>query len=101
MGKDVAATPQLSSNHSNQPDFSAFGVTLTDVVERELRWLWHGYLPVAKLSGLQGDADKGKSLIMLDIAARVSRGWPMPCEREDAPEQARRPQVRAPGHVIL
>ena len=103
------------SNQPNQPnqsqqgqpeeqdelDFSTFGTRLDAVPEEELRWMWQGYLLSGKLNGLHGDADKGKSLVMLDIAARVSRGWPMPLTPKDRPEQANRPQVTQPGNVIL
>lgn len=48
-------------------------------VEREqLDWLWPGRIPLGKLTLLAGDPGLGKSLVTLDIAARVSTGrsWP-------------------------
>lgn len=80
---------------------NTFGTRLDEVQEEELRWMWDGYLVSGKLNGLNGDADKGKSLMMLDIAARVSRGWPMPLTPDDDPSQERRPQVCEPGNVLL
>lgn len=53
-------------------------VNLAAVRRRGVRWLWPGRLPLGKISILDGDPDKGKSLIALDLAARVSRGLPMP-----------------------
>jgi AAA domain len=96
-------TPALDAKSPNgaTEDFSAFGTRLDEVEERELRWMWNGYLLTGKLNGLIGDADKGKSLVMLDIAARVTRGWPMPLEAGDAIAQGERRVVCAPGNVIL
>ena len=48
-------------------------------VEREqLDWLWPGRIPLGKLTLLAGDPGLGKSLVTLDIAARVSTGRPWP-----------------------
>ncbi|MGQ0635050.1 MAG: AAA family ATPase [Planctomycetaceae bacterium] len=45
---------------------------------RSVSWLWPGRIPLGKLTLLVGDVGVGKSLLMLDIAARLSRGlaWP-------------------------
>lgn len=42
------------------------------------RWLWEPYLPRGKLVVLDGDPGVGKSLLTLDLAARLSRGAPLP-----------------------
>jgi len=53
-------------------------VRLADVEPEELAWLWPGRIPLGKLTLLAGDPGLGKSMLTLDIAARVSRGasWP-------------------------
>jgi putative DNA primase/helicase len=54
-------------------------VTWCDTVElREVEWLWPGRIPLGKLTLLVGEAGKGKSLLTLDMAARISTGtaWP-------------------------
>lgn len=43
-----------------------------------IRWLWPGYIPRGKLVLLDGDPGLGKSLVTLDLAARLSRGSPLP-----------------------
>jgi len=48
------------------------------VTREELAWLWPGRIPLGKLTLLAGDPGLGKSLVTLDIAARVSRGSPWP-----------------------
>jgi Bifunctional DNA primase/polymerase, N-terminal/AAA domain/Primase C terminal 1 (PriCT-1) len=41
-------------------------------------WFWYGWLPRGKLSLQDGDPDKGKSTILLDLAARITTGRAMP-----------------------
>lgn len=44
-----------------------------DIAPEPLRWLWPGRIPLGKLTLLIGDPGLGKSLITVDIAARLSR----------------------------
>jgi hypothetical protein len=43
-----------------------------------VEWLWPGKIPIGKVTLLVGDPGLGKSLVALDVAARVSSGsaWP-------------------------
>jgi archaellum biogenesis ATPase FlaH len=43
-----------------------------------LRWLWPGRIPLGKPTVIAGDPGLGKSLLTLDIAARVSTGAAFP-----------------------
>ena len=45
---------------------------------REVEWLWPGWLPAGKLALVDGDPGLGKSLLTLDLCARLSTGRPMP-----------------------
>lgn len=45
---------------------------------RQVSWLWPGWLPEGKLALLDGDPGLGKSLLTLDLCARLSTGRPMP-----------------------
>ena len=54
------------------------GVLLSEVRAEIVRWLWHGRIPLGKLTVLDGDPGQGKSSLLLDIAARVSTGCFMP-----------------------
>ena len=51
---------------------------LSDIEARPLEWLWPGRIPLGKVTLMAGDPSLGKSLVTLDMAARVSRGmaWP-------------------------
>jgi hypothetical protein len=46
--------------------------------EEELTWLWPRRLAAGKLALIDGDPQQGKSLLTLDLAARVSSGKPFP-----------------------
>jgi hypothetical protein len=43
-----------------------------------ISWLWPGRLALAKLALLDGDPELGKSLLTLDLCARLSTGRPWP-----------------------
>jgi hypothetical protein len=92
---------------------------LSRVRPDSVHWLWRRYLPRGKLSLLDGDPGVGKSLLTIDLAARLSRGGPLPdgqpAERphtilllnaEDAAADTTRPRATAAGadldrlHVI-
>jgi hypothetical protein len=57
---------------------TAVSVRLSAVVPEVVRWLWAGRFPLGKLALVDGDPGLGKSTMLLDIAARVSRGDAMP-----------------------
>lgn len=56
---------------------------LDDVEEREVEWLWPNRIPFAELTLLVGDPGVGKSILSLNIAARVSTGKSFPCDPPD------------------
>lgn len=51
---------------------------MQDVQIEPLHWMWRGYILFGKLTMLDGDGGLGKSTLTLDLAARLSRGLPMP-----------------------
>jgi putative DNA primase/helicase len=53
-------------------------VCLKDVKPECVSWLWGGRIPFGKLTLIEGDPGLGKSTLLLDLAARVSRGLAMP-----------------------
>ncbi len=54
--------------------------TLSEIQSKPVQWLWEGRVPFGKVTLLDGEPGSGKSLIALDLAARVSRGAAMPLE---------------------
>ena len=58
-------------------------VRLDTVQPKSIVWLWPGRIPIGKLTMLSGDPGLGKSLLTIDMGARVSSApWP------DTPELA-------------
>jgi hypothetical protein len=53
-------------------------IRLGQVEETTVRWLWPRRLPLGKLTIFDGDPGLGKSMVTLDIIARVIQGRPMP-----------------------
>lgn len=69
-------------------------VRLADVTPQPAQWLWPGRIPRGAVSLLVGDPGRGKSLVALDLAARVTTGRPWPGAESDA-------LVDDPGDVLL
>jgi hypothetical protein len=53
-------------------------VRLSDVQPEEVQWLWKPYLPIGKVTLLEGDPESGKSYLSLAIAAHVTNGHGLP-----------------------
>jgi putative DNA primase/helicase len=93
-------------------DRSEIVVITADRVEaKPTQWLWRGRIPRGKVSLVAGRPKTGKSVLLIDIAARVSRGHAMPyaeraevgpsrvvlCMAEDDPEDMVVPRLIAAG----
>jgi hypothetical protein len=63
-----------------RPDREPTGhtVRLSDVAPEALRWLWPGRIPAGRITLLEGDPGLGKSTLLCELAARISRGEPLP-----------------------
>ena len=59
--------------------------------EKPLEWLWPGYLPLGGLVLVDGPPEAGKTFVLADIAAIVSRGGELPLSNHQ----------REPGGVLL
>ncbi|MFL5701645.1 MAG: AAA family ATPase [Ktedonobacteraceae bacterium] len=93
------------------------GTLLSDIKTEQLHWLWEKRIPRGKLITLDGDPGLGKSLLTLDLAARITTGRPMPdgtpgvqgsvilIAPEDAATDTIKPRVEAaggdPSHIRL
>jgi hypothetical protein len=51
---------------------------LSDVMPERVQWLWRGRVALAKPTLVEGDPGLGKSLLTVEVAARVSTGRGMP-----------------------
>ncbi len=50
----------------------------SSVTARKVDWLWYPYVPFGKITIIQGDPGDGKTTLVLNIAALLSNGTPMP-----------------------
>jgi hypothetical protein len=50
----------------------------SSIMQKRVEWLWYPYIPYGKLTLLQGDPGEGKSTFMINVAALLTRGSPMP-----------------------
>jgi hypothetical protein len=53
-------------------------VRMADVIAEEVHWVWHPYIPLGKLTILEGDPGLGKSWITCALAAAITRGRGLP-----------------------
>ena len=51
---------------------------MKDIPETRTEWLWEPYIPRGKITIVQGDPGEGKTTLLLQIAAAVSRGLNFP-----------------------
>ncbi|BAF61058.1 MAG: AAA family ATPase [Pelotomaculum sp.] len=65
-------------------------VRLAEVEPEEVAWLWEPYIPLGKLTILEGDPGVGKTWLALQLAAIVSRGDPFP-GLDGVPRERREP----------
>jgi hypothetical protein len=59
--------------------------SLADIQPETVQWLWEGRIPFGKVTLLESEPGVGKSSLTLELAARVSRGAPMPLEKTSRP----------------
>lgn len=65
-------------------------INMADVEAVEVKWLWKPYIPLGKITIIQGDPGEGKTTLALSIAAALTQGENLPNEVE----------IKAPVNVI-
>ncbi|MBP1563712.1 MAG: AAA family ATPase [Oscillospiraceae bacterium] len=50
----------------------------TDITETSVKWLWYPYIPLGKITIMQGHSGMGKTMLALNIAATLSKGEQLP-----------------------
>lgn len=63
---------------SDIPEDWPWPVNAQTVPDERLEWLWTGEIPIGQMTMLDGPGSVGKSCIVVDIAARLSRAEAMP-----------------------
>ena len=49
-------------------------IKMSEVQSQEIEWLWNPFIPYGKLTIVQGDPGDGKTTLILNIAAKLSKG---------------------------
>lgn len=62
----------------NGPERNVGLVPVSSLSSERVSWLWPGYLAYHEVTQMDGEKAQGKTFITDDIAARFSRGLPMP-----------------------
>lgn len=55
-------------------------INMDEVAVEEVEWLWYPYIPFGKLTIVHGDGGEGKTTLILQLAALLSRGEKLPCD---------------------
>ena len=87
---EAKALQQRTSFDPASDDGCRFVFTAADkFLPEPIDWLWERYIPAGAVTILEGDPGVGKSLLLADLAARISRGFLAP---------DRNPAFDEPGH---
>lgn len=52
-------------------------IRMSEIESQEIEWLWYPFIPYGKLTIIQGDPGDGKTTLVLNIAAKLSKGLGM------------------------
>ncbi len=57
-------------------------ISLDNIESREVEWLWKTYIPLGKLTIIEGDPGSGKTMLALRLASQLSKGVALPFVEE-------------------
>ena len=61
-------------------------ISISEIQIEDVQWLWHPYVPLGKLTIVQGDPGEGKTSFVLAVISALTRGDPLPeCEEAAKP----------------
>jgi RecA/RadA recombinase len=78
QGKGEQATQEKGQTLARDFVKSPLIVSMSDIKAETIKWLWPGYIPLGKLTFLEGDPGLGKTFVALKIATHISRGEAFP-----------------------
>lgn len=55
-------------------------IRLSQIQSKEVEWLWYPYIPLGKITIIEGDPGSGKTMFILYLASLISTGSPLPNE---------------------
>jgi RecA/RadA recombinase len=71
-------------------------VPLSAIDREEIVWLWYPYVPLKKLTMIEGDPSSGKTYLILAMAAAITRGYSLP----DQEGHVGKPSEKDSGNVL-
>ncbi len=74
--------PNQNTSETKKDETALRVVCLAEVQPEQVSWLWHPYVPVGKLTLLDGEEGIGKSWLLCAIAGRISQGECLPFSDE-------------------
>ncbi len=74
--------PNQNTSETKKDETALRVVCLAEVQPEQVSWLWHPYIPIGKLTLLDGEEGIGKSWLLCAIAGRISQGECMPFSDE-------------------
>lgn len=98
----ATAIPQRWRDWDRDVDFLCLAqseldiVPLSTVEREEITWLWYPYIPLKKLTMVEGDPSSGKTYLIMAIAAAITRGYQLP----DQGGYVGKPDVSKAGRVL-
>lgn len=60
-------------------------INMQDIVVESVSWLWYPFIPYGKVTIIQGDPGEGKTTLILQIIARLTKGESLIDEKEQPP----------------
>jgi hypothetical protein len=87
----VVESPPAEGGASAEADDRPDIAPASSFATRRLDWLWRGRLALGQVSIFAGNPGEGKSIITLDLAARLSRGKPLPGDKTRPGDEKRGP----------
>lgn len=70
---------------STMPVVGAVITCMSEIAPENINWLWPGFIALGKVSMLMGDPSVGKTMLTLDMAARITNGSPWPIDNSCPP----------------
>ena len=65
---------QTPSEPTERPDIPVKLIRMNEIQATKTAWLWFPYIPYGKITIIQGDPGEGKTTLVLNLAAALSRG---------------------------
>lgn len=85
----------VETAHQREKGRSIRYVQMSQITPESVLWLWEPYIPLKKITLIEGDPAAGKTWLALALAAAISTGSPLP-----DPETGRCLYRREPSNVI-